>query len=128
MKLKFLSLYLALGMFVLGTGVNADTAQAPSESTNKVAKILCGLVRGYAKSVKDNIPECDGCSDFSSLTVCLQAVAQHPSTLSRVCYSGCNTLACKAPLVKTQCMKYCCPANADKIKNCLKQGGGATCP
>jgi len=129
MKLKFLSLFLALGIFALGTSVMAQgTPDAPANPADQASQADLGNPAVDPASVICPLlpSSCKPCSTMADVTSCFGSLKG--STLTNTCDKACNRVTCKINVIQTLCMSKCCPANSGKINSCLSQNGGKICP
>jgi|JI61114C2RNA_FD_contig_61_2589667_length_560_multi_7_in_0_out_0_1 hypothetical protein len=147
MKLKFLSIFLALGMFVLGTGLSAqDSAQAPELPQDVAGSLLCMALKNVIPDDTTWPKVCQtACADdpnVSDMGCCTQQlVAESKNTknksqakfkdlvakIKKVCGSSFSPVCsgrplkgtCRSETVRQTCGYVCCNIDPKTITTCM---------
>ncbi len=142
MKLKLLSLGLAIGIFVFGVAVKAQESQVPTRSEMPLSTPVMleedkDLVKQQAQPSDAlcialiGTGYCSAC-DPTNINTCFREVAQNYKNKEgfrqNICVQGCTREVCKTPAYQAACMEFCCLEYPHSIEYCLKQNGGKSCP
>ncbi|MBS0271598.1 MAG: hypothetical protein JSR85_02995 [Proteobacteria bacterium] len=138
MKLKFLSLFLALGMLVLGTSVHATDAKklttegvtdpavikvidylnSPGAQGSSAVSVACTIL-GYLSK------PCTPCNSMSDIAACVAADKDVAPALGKACDAVCGKWTCKVGVTAQACQAVCCAwdANYKEVKACMDSSG-----
>ncbi|MBS0271600.1 MAG: hypothetical protein JSR85_03005 [Proteobacteria bacterium] len=145
MKLKFLSLFIALGLCVLGSSLSADGPKAPAApaQTSKDVGIgpsdllgmICTWIQGLSQAPAQCTALCTNIANpnWADLTCCITSAQKYgklPSAIqtaaSGFCSVGCNSLFCGPSATGTflgnTCGAVCCNTgwgSLSSINSCL---------
>lgn len=145
MKIKLLSLFLAVGIFAMGTSVMAEEAENASrieaaQVTLKIQDRACEVIIDHAPNACTAL--CGSNKDPQKIGTCIKAItdptlkAAIKAGLRSDCGQGtapiCSKLTCKKlPLGyggDTNCKAICCASgNGDVLTTCCAAAGDKTC-
>src|SRR5437899_393960 len=130
MKLKLLTLFLTLGLFAFGSGVNATSSKEPDSSgvSDEKVKAAVDYVKSNAqsgdaisvacKALEIMGAPCSPCGTFPDLGRCVAQDQTFAKPIGIFCDKVCGGFTCKVPTVAKVCQAVCCAwdANHSEVK------------